>query len=193
MFLNVLHCIFWRSALRLSHSNIHPVQEWSWLSRKVWFCDGVGVHIIVINDKLVCVLWTNWLVVLTSLTVLASNISKDFNSRRPSFVNIPLWAAVWWTSAHYKSLRSWTLLIPRPQRFFDFQIWFSSESLMQQRQARKDPLRCIERPNSSSASILLWHFLHLHLLAFLWKSIQDKWPMLNRKMIPFIKCEISLC
>ena len=58
---------------------------------------------------------------------------------------------------------------------FDFQIWFFWSFLMQSRQARLDPLRCIARPNSSSASILLWLFLHLHLLAFFSTSLQDNW------------------
>ena len=82
-------------------------------------------------------------------------------------------------------------------------IWLSylvfSGFLMQQRQARQDSFRCIARPNSSSASILLWLFLHLHLLAFFSTSsrqlVELKWLMLNKlqKMIPFITCEISLC
>ena len=38
---------------------------------------------------------------------------------------------------------------------FDFRIWFSPGFLMQWKQARQDSLRCIARPNSSSASILL--------------------------------------
>ena len=63
MFVTALHCIFWRLDQNLSHSIIHPVQEWPWLWRKVWFCGGVRVHIIVINDKPVCVLSerTGWL------------------------------------------------------------------------------------------------------------------------------------
>ena len=48
--------------------------------------------------------------------------------------------------------------------FSDFQIWFFPGFPMQSRQVRSDPSRCIARPNSSSAMILLWLFLHLHLL-----------------------------
>ena len=50
-FVAVLHCISWRLVQHLSHSIIHPVQEWSRPKRKVWFCDGVRVHITVINNK----------------------------------------------------------------------------------------------------------------------------------------------
>ena len=46
---------------------------------------------------------------------------------------------------------------------------------MQSRQARLDPLCFIARPNSSSASILLWLFLRLHFLAFFPTSLQDNW------------------
>ena len=81
----------------------------------------------------------------------------------------------------------------------DFQMWFSSGFLMQQTQARQDPLRCIAIPNSSSASTLLWLFLHLRLLVLFSTFLQDNWwnwngwSWINTKMIPFITCEISLC
>ena len=46
---------------------------------------------------------------------------------------------------------------------------------MQSRQARSDPSRGTVIPNSSSALMLLWLFLHLHLLAFFSTSLQDNW------------------
>ena len=57
----------------------------------------------------------------------------------------------------------------------DFQMWSFLDFLMQWRQVRSDPLRCIARPNSSSASILLWLFLHLYLFAFFSTSLQNNW------------------
>ena len=57
----------------------------------------------------------------------------------------------------------------------DFQIWFYLGFPMQSKQARSDPSRGIARPNSSSALILLWLFLHLHLLVFFSTSLQDNW------------------
>ena len=60
-----------------------------------------------------------------------------------------------------------------PEVRSDFQIWFSPGFPMQSRQVRSDPLHGIARPNSSSASILLWLFLHLHLLVFFSTSLQN--------------------
>ena len=56
---------------------------------------------------------------------------------------------------------------------------------MQSRQARSDPLHGISIPNSSSAWILLWLFLHLHLLVFFFDNaltllMELKWVMLNK-------------
>ena len=88
----------------------------------------------------------------TGLSVLAPNISPDFHStcrqcsilsslmnKRPSQVSLFLFAALS-TSSEARS---------------DFQIRFSPSLPMQSRQARSHPLRCIARPNSSLASILL--------------------------------------
>ena len=53
----------------------------------------------------------------------------------------------------------------------DFQIWFSQSFPMQSRQTRSDPWHGIVIPNSSSALILLWLFLQLHLLVFFSTSL----------------------
>ena len=82
---------------------------------------------------------------------------------------------------------------------FDFQICYSPVFLMQSRQARQDSFRCIARPNSSSASILLWT---LSSPASFLRSFRHHFKTIGRtelanveqtqKMIPFITCEISL-
>ena len=80
---------------------------------------------------------------------------------------------------------------------FDFQFLFSPGFLMQSKQARLDPLRCIARPNSSSALILLWLvFICIFLCSFRhrFKTIGGT-EMANveqtQKMILFVTCEIS--
>ena len=83
------------------------------------------------------------------------------------------------------SLMSWRPIRVSPYMFAahltssevrsDFQIWFSPGFPMQSRQARSDPSRGIVIPNSSSALILLWLFLHLNLLVFFSKPLQDYW------------------
>ena len=103
---------------------IHPVQEWSGFCRHVWFFDGVRVHIIVINNKSVRVLCeqTGWL--LTSLPVVTSTNWSAFHSWEDHFSPaFPFWV-VWWASAHYKSRRSWLLLIPRAQKYLTFMFCF---------------------------------------------------------------------
>ena len=79
----------------------------------------------------------------------------------------------------------------------DFHIWFSPGFLMQLRQARQESFRCIARPNSSSASILLDSFFScIFLRSFRrhFKTIGGT-EMANvkqtQKMIPFITCEAS--
>ena len=57
----------------------------------------------------------------------------------------------------------------------DFHVWFSRAFVMQYRQTRQDSFRCIARPNSSSASILLWLLLDLHLFAFFLTLPQNNW------------------
>ena len=119
IFVAVLRRIFWWLVKHLSHSIIHPVQEWSWLWRKVWFCDGVRVHIIVINDKAVCVLseQTGWLFTHKSPRSCFHQFIRFPLLRRPFFVSIPFW--------DYRSPRSWLLLIPRAQRYLTIISGFS--------------------------------------------------------------------
>ena len=79
----------------------------------------------------------------------------------------------------------------------DFRVWFSQSFLMQQKVARQEFFRCIERPNSSLVSILLWLFLRLKLFDFAvtlsspetfcflsditsGHSVELKWLMLNK-------------
>ena len=139
----------------LSQSNIHPVQEWPWFWRKVRFCGDVRVHIII-DDKLVivgslhsCSQHFTRFPTLEKTTFRQCFILSSLMSWRPSQVS-PFLVAAHSTSSEV----------------FDFQIWFSPDLLMQSKQARMDPSRCIVRPNSSSALILLWLFFHLHLLVF---------------------------
>ena len=51
-FVNVLHCIFWRTVQHLSQPIIHSIHDWTGFKRKVRFCGGVRVH-INIDDQLV--------------------------------------------------------------------------------------------------------------------------------------------
>ena len=66
-----------------------------------------------------------------------------------------------------------------------FRVWFLPGFLMQWKIARQEPFRCIARPNSSSALVLLSLFLHLHLLVFFFditsgQLVELKWLMLNK-------------
>ena len=56
---------------------------------------------------------------------------------------------------------------------------------MQSRQARQDPSHGISLPNSSSALILMWLFLHLHLLVFFSKSLWRCWWSWNGNVWKF--------
>ena len=56
----------------------------------------------------------------------------------------------------------------------DFHVWCSPVFLMQRMLAHQESFRCIVRPNSS-ASILLWLFLHLNLFAIFSTSLQNNW------------------
>ena len=96
---------------------------------------------------------------LSYTTCRQCSILRSLMSWRPSQVS-PFLVAAHLTSSEVRS---------------DFQIWFSPGFPMQSRQARSDPSRGIVIPNSSSALILLWLFLHLHLLVFFSTSLQDKW------------------
>ena len=178
---------------RLSMSCIASFEEWSNIFRnhrdfwrKVRLCDGVRVHIII-DDKLV---------IYGSPRSCSQHFTRFPLLRRPLVVNVPFWV-VWWACAHHKSPCSWLLLIKRAQKYVLTQMWFSPGFPMQSKQARSDPSRCIARPNSSSALILLWLFLHLHLLVFFSHrfKIIDGTEMddveQTQKMIPFVTCKIS--
>ena len=70
----------------------------------------------------------------------------------------------------------------------DFRVWFSPGFLMQWKVARQQSFRCIARLNSSWASILLWHVLHLNLFESFCvlfditseQVVELKWLMLNK-------------
>ena len=114
------------------------------------------------NHRMKSIVWMirEILKMLEKTTCRQYFILSSLMSQRPSQVS-PFLVAAHSTSSEVRS---------------DFHhIWFSPGFLMQSRQARQDPSRCIARPNSSSASILLWLFLHLHLLAFFSTSLQDCW------------------
>ena len=56
---------------------------------------------------------------------------------------------------------------------FDFHIWLSPGLSDAIEASTSGLLTLHRRPNSSSAPIVLWLFLHLHLLAFFSTSLQD--------------------
>ena len=159
-FVNVLHWIFWRTVQHLSQSVVHSVQEWTWFWRKVRFCDGVRVHIII-DDKLV---------VDGSPRACSRQFTRFPHLRRPLVVIVPFWG-VWWASQHYGYL--FAAHLTSSEVLSDFQIWCSPGFQMQSRQARSDPLHGISIPNSSSASILLWLFPHLNLFVFFSTQLQN--------------------
>ena len=121
MFFTVFRCIFWGVVQHLSHSIIHSVQEWSGLQRKIWFCDGAGIHIIVINNLSVRALCeqTGWLFIYDSPSSYCQHFIRFPLWRRPCFVSIPFWEA-WWGNVLYKSPRSWLLLSPRTLKYSTF-------------------------------------------------------------------------
>ena len=98
---------------------------------------------------------------------ISSDCSNTNCSDRTSALKWDFPQYFWW------NVNVWVILSPEVRS--DFQIWFSPGFPMQSRQARSDPSHGVVRPNSSSASILLWPFLHLHLLAFFSTSLQDYW------------------
>ena len=85
--------------------------------------------------------------------------------RRPLLVNVPFWV-VWWAGAQYGSPYLFAAHLTSSVVRSGYQIW-----CQQSRQTRLDPLHGISIPNSSSALILLWLFLHLHLLVFFSTSL----------------------
>ena len=199
MFVAVLCCIFWGLVQHLSHSIIHPVQEWSGFQRQVWFCDGVRVHIIVINNKSVRVLYeqTGWLLIYRSHRSYFHHFIRFPLLRRPFFVSIPLRVA-WWASVLYRSSRSWLLLIPRTQRYLTFKSGFPRAFWCSRGKHVKIPFaasrdKIHHRLRFCCESFFTWIFLHSF-----WHHTRTigRTEMANveqtQKMIPFITCEISL-
>ena len=170
----------------LSQSIIHPAQEWSWSQRNVWFCGGVRVHIII-DDKLV-------------IYGFPRSYSQHFTRfpllRRTLVVNVPFWV-VWWAGAHYRSPRSWLLLIPRAQRYLtfrsDFPFWCNrGKHVRIPYAASRDQIHHRLRfCGDSLFTCTFWRSLRNH-----FKTIGGT-EMANGKqaqqMIPFITCGISLC
>ena len=136
---------------------------------------------------------------LTGFPLLASNISSDFHSWEDHFLSVfPFWV-IWWASAHYRSLRSWLLLIPRAQRYLTFisglprSFWCSRGKLVRSPYAAsRDQIH--HRIRFCCDSFFTWIFLRSFRHHF--KTI-GRTEMANveqtQKMIPFITCEIALC
>ena len=117
--------------------------------------------------------------------------------RRPLFVSIPFWV-VWWASAHYKSPRSWRLLIPRAQRYLAFVSGFPRAFWCSRGKHVRIPFAASRDQihqrlrfccDSFFTCIFLCSFRHRFALV-------DGAEMANveqtQKMIPLITCEISL-
>ena len=158
--------------------NIHHIKEWLILSCIAYF---EAWSIIFRNrsftlSRMIVILEKGWIL---------PYLFRFPHLRRPLVVIVPLWW-VWWARQQYGSLRTCLLHIPRAQRYYSyFQIRCTPGFQMQSRQARLDPLHGISVPNSSSTLILLWLFLHLHLLVFfstsLWHLLLElKWLMLSK-------------
>ena len=143
-------------------------KKWSGFERHFWFCFGVRIHLIVFNNESVRVLRDY----IKSPCSFFHQCIRFPLLRRPNFINIPFWVA-WWVSVYKGSHRSVMLLSSRAQRKLTFMFWFSRGFPMQWKVAHQESFRCIARPNSSSASILLWLFLHLDIFAFFSTSLQN--------------------
>ena len=153
MFVAVFRCIFWRLVLPLSHLIIHPVQHWSGFLRHFWSCFGLRIFIIVFNNESVRVL---------------CDYNRSLRSYFHQCIRFPLLRR---SKSHQHSILS-SLMSKRLQQvspFFDAAQFASSEVF----EAHQESFRCIARPNSSSASTLLWLFLHLHLFLFFSTSLQN--------------------
>ena len=158
--MSCIDCIFWRMVQYLSQSIIHPVQEWPWSWRKVWFFGGVRVHIII-DDKLV---------IYGSPRSCSQHFTRFPLLRRPLFVNVPFWV-VWWASAQYGSHRATSSEV-RP----DFQIWFSRA------------FRCSRRKHVRIPHAVSWYQIH-HRLWFccdsfftciFWCSFRHRFKIIDR-------------
>ena len=172
MFVAVLCRIFWGLVQHLSHSIIHSVQEWTWVSRK---SDSAAVSESISSSM------TN--LSQTGLPALVPDISPDFHTWEDHLSSM-------FHSEKFDELAPNTpctclLHIKRAQRYvLTFRFGPHPGFQMQSTQARSDPLHGISIPNSSSA-LILWLFLHLHLLVFFFDIaltllMELKWLMLNR-------------
>ena len=176
----------------LSQSIIHSVQEWSGSWRKKF--DSVAVSESIKSSM------TN--LSYTGLTVLVFDISHQISTLEKT------------TCCHCSILSSLMSLAPNTGlpyvlvccsvyelrgTFWLSDFGFHRASRCHRRQSRSNPLRCIMRPNSSSALICCDSvFTCIFLCSFRhrFKTI-DGTEMTDveqtQKMIPFIMCEISLC
>ena len=152
-FVDVLHWIFWKMVQHLSQSIIHTVKNDRDLTERF-----ISVAVLVSISSSMTNLSS------TGLPVLVPNISSDFHTWEDHLSSM-------FHSEEFDELASITGLPVPVCCTFNKQYGLSDA----ERQARSDPLRGIVRPNSWSALILLWLFLHLHLLVFFSTSLQDYW------------------
>ena len=130
---------------------------------KVRFFDGVRVHIIIDDE----------LVIYKSPRSCFQHFTRFPLLRRPLDVNVPFWV-VWWASAYHRSPCSWLLLIqPSSEVLSDFQIWFSRAFRCNRGKHLRIPYAASRDQIHHSSLILLWLFLHLHLLVFFSTSLQN--------------------
>ena len=105
--------------------------------------------------------------------------------RWPIVVSVPF-RVIWWANAqHGVSPFLGAAQSTNSQVRSDFHIWFSPGFQMQQRHTLLESFSLHRETNSSSALILLWLFLHLHLFCVLFditseNSAELKWLMLNK-------------
>ena len=102
----------------------------------------------------------------TGLPVLVLGISPDFHLRRPLVVIVPFWG-VWWASAHHRSPCSCLLQISRAQRYFlTFRCGFPRAFRCSRGKHARISYTASRYQIRHRLLILLWRFLHLHLLVF---------------------------
>ena len=196
---NVCYCLlldllrFCPTSVALDHS---PCARMFWIKRQVWFCDGVRVHIIVINNKSVRVLCgqTGWLFMNRSPCSYFYQFIRFPLLRRPILVSIPFWV-VWWASVQNKSLRSLMLLIPWAERLLTFisgfhrALWCSrGKHVRIPFAASRDLIH--HRFRFCCDSFYTWFFLcsFRHHFRTLFRTEMANVEQ-TQKMIPFITCE----
>ena len=120
MFVTVLCCIFWGLVLNLSHSIIHPVQEWPWLWRKVlWRCQS-PYHC----HRWQTCLCAGWTVVHPRVSpFLLPTYHQISTLERPLVVNVPFWE-VSWAGAPSQVSPFLVAAHSTSSEVFDFHIWF---------------------------------------------------------------------